>query len=65
MTVDRQKGKIVFVCDGCGDGLDTDTADFQDAKAHLKTEDWGHAQDEGVWKHFCPGCKADTRLRLL
>jgi hypothetical protein len=63
MTVDRQKGKIVFVCDGCGDGATTDTDDWEEARAVLRQEEWATAKDGDTWKHFCADCKGNTRLR--
>lgn len=57
MTVDRQKGKVVFVCDGCGDGLDTETDDWANAMAVLRREEWQVKRVGDARQHFCTSCK--------
>jgi hypothetical protein len=63
VTVDRQKGDIIFLCDGCPDDLETNTANWDSARNFLRRENWATAKDGDEWKHFCPDCKGDTRLR--
>lgn len=57
--MDRQKGLLVFECDSCGETLDTEKRDFDDARAVLKREGWRTTTpDDGeTWEHSCPGCK--------
>lgn len=58
--MDRQKGKLVFECDGCGDVFTTTTGDFELAQALRSEEGWvaRRAPDElNKWEHFCPKCK--------
>jgi hypothetical protein len=62
--IDRQKGKFVVECDGCGDTLETDTTQFRAALDKLKEEDWvsrPKANTDNEFEHFCPGCKGLRR----
>jgi hypothetical protein len=34
--LDRQQGKIIFECDSCKEVLETETRDFDDARAIMK-----------------------------
>ena len=54
--LDRQHGNIVFECDVCGETLDSDTRDFNEALRILKNESWS-ARKIGVdWCHSCSDC---------
>jgi hypothetical protein len=55
MTIERIKGKISFFCDleSCDEGLETDEADFQDAKWKADDEGWLFRRRDGEWKHYC------------
>lgn len=53
MSVTRSYGDIEFECDGCGDGLETHTDEWADAKALLDSEGWLTRKIDGEWKHFC------------
>lgn len=55
--MDRQKGKIVFECDSCGETLYTETGDFYTAKEILDGEEWKTRKYESEWNHFCPKCE--------
>jgi hypothetical protein len=58
MTVERQHGMILFICDNCGEDFDSDTDEFMEAVTALKDEGWKIAKNEDDdWVHFCPGCK--------
>ncbi len=48
--------KITFECDECGDELDTETADFDDAKEHARSEGWRTKKDGSDWLNLCPDC---------
>lgn len=46
-------------CDCCGDPLDEEFEKdrFQPMIDHAKGEGWSIRQEDGSWRHFCPGCK--------
>lgn len=48
-----------LVCDCCGDPLDEEFEKdrFQAMIDHAKEEGWSIRQEDGSWRHFCPGCK--------
>lgn len=54
--IDRQHGKIIFMCDVCGDTLETAERDFNEAKAMLDREGWKARKFAGEWCHCCPKC---------
>jgi hypothetical protein len=55
--LDRQKGKIIFECDGCLETLETDTGYFEEALTILRREGWWATPVEGGdWEHKCPEC---------
>jgi Fe2+ or Zn2+ uptake regulation protein len=64
--LDRQHGKIIFVCDDCGESLETGTGEFDDALAILRDERWqpklSLQQHSGEWKHYCPDCKTASEF---
>jgi hypothetical protein len=55
--LDRQKGEIVFECDGCSDTLETGEREFSEAKHALDAEGWRARKLGSDWMHYCPGCK--------
>lgn len=59
--LDRQHGKILFECDGCGEVLQTDTGDFTAALALMKSDGWSNRRlgrgEVADWNHYCPKCK--------
>jgi hypothetical protein len=54
--MDRQRGKILFECDSCDEVLDTETGDFDDARAMMQREGWKARKIAGEWLHGCPHC---------
>lgn len=58
--IDRQSGKILFECDSCDEVFDTETADFADALAMIKREEWSVRKIAGEWLHGCPRCGVPT-----
>lgn len=54
--LDRQKGNIVFECDGCGEVLETETANFDAARNMMKREGWRAECVKNIWSHYCSGC---------
>lgn len=55
--LDRIKGEIVFICDGCDDALEADTGDFSDARDFLSDAGWRTSKVDDQWVHHCPSCK--------
>lgn len=59
MTTDRQYKKVVFICDGCGDTLETGVGDFREAVKVMRDERWEARPGTGrnaAWEHYCPTC---------
>lgn len=61
MSIQRNRfghdGEITFECDGCGEELHTETADFQSAVKIKKQQGWGSKKDsDGDWFDVCPKC---------
>lgn len=54
--MDRQKGKIVFECEACGEVLETDTGNFETAQAVRREAEWRVSKVGDVWSHYCPSC---------
>lgn len=58
--IDRQGGKILVECDSCDEVLDTETADFDEARNVMKREGWKIRKIADTWLHGCPDCGAPT-----
>jgi hypothetical protein len=62
MSIERVGGRIAFVCDGdggsCGETLQTETANFNDAIQVLRSNEdgWVAVKEDGEWEHLCPEC---------
>jgi len=56
MSIERQQGKLIFICDGCEDFLETGHVDFSQAIEYLRQEEWKPIQVMGEWQHHCPDC---------
>lgn len=62
MSVDRIKGEVVFICNGCDDTLETGTRNYGEAHEVRKDESWSAIPPEPLmdnWQHFCPDCKKE------
>lgn len=55
MTMDKQHGKYIFICDTCDDTLETNEDDFHAAVAVSKREGWKAKRIGDQWSHSC-GC---------
>lgn len=58
--IERQYGKIIFICDSCGDSLETDTKDFEEARqrgrdAGIRT----FKSRSGAWMNYCSECEGE------
>jgi hypothetical protein len=59
--IDRQHGgKILVECDSCDEVLDTETADFEEARSIMRREGWKVRQIAREWLHGCPKCGVPT-----
>lgn len=54
--MDRQRGHILWECDVCGEVLETDTADFNEARRVLANESWKARKIGSDWHHACADC---------
>lgn len=60
MAIDRIHGFIVYLCDGCGEELETDEREWDDAFAVLKQEKWLSVKSADDWRHYCGyACKRE------
>lgn len=55
--IDRQKGAVVFECDGCDETLETGEDEFAAAMAMFRRDGWKAEKVGGDWVHLCPRCK--------
>lgn len=66
--LDRIKGRIAFICDECGDGLETDEYDFHDGLKFAKEQGWENIAADRLekppkraqgqkWINICGDCK--------
>lgn len=55
MSVDRQYGRVIFICDDCGESYEASSRDFTEAWAEAKDEGWTvtHAHRDAPWVHWC------------
>ena len=58
--IDRQHGMIVVECDSCDQVLETETDDFETARAVMRREGWKIRKIADVWLHGCPRCGVPT-----
>ena len=55
--LDRSKDGIAFECDMCGEVLETNTKEFNEARDTLRSNGWISKRSVGDgWAHFCPDC---------
>lgn len=59
MSIDRQKGKLNFICDApqCGAFIEGED-DFSALWAEAKEAGWRarKREEDGKWQHQCPDC---------
>ena len=51
--IDHQYGDIVFECDACGETLETDSSDFDEANILRRRAGWSAQKLQNEWLHFC------------
>lgn len=54
--IDRQNGMLVVECDSCDATLETETRDFDEARAVMRREQWKVRKIGSDWIHGCPKC---------
>jgi len=57
VTIRRNRGGIVFVCDECGAEHPAFTTDFHDALDDFRDDGNVVRNEGGEWKHYCKGCE--------
>ena len=55
--LDRQFGKIIFVCDDCDDTLCTDENEFEPARQAFRDAGWKAELVGREWVHLCGACQ--------
>lgn len=59
--IDRQHGGLIVVeCDSCPAVLETETADFTEARAIMQREERKVRKIAGEWLHGCSKCGVPT-----
>jgi hypothetical protein len=53
MSIERQYGRIIFVCDDCGNTFEASSRDFEGAWHEAKEEGWTVTQKGKDWVHWC------------
>lgn len=51
--IERQYGRIIFVCDDCGETFEATSRDFTEAWSETKGEGWITTKQGDVWIHWC------------
>ncbi len=55
--IDRQRGEIIYECDGCDETIETGERDWPDAMACFRREGWRAEKVGEDWTHLCPRCQ--------
>lgn len=55
MSIERARGGVInFICDICGNTLDTGTSEWKDAMAKMREDGWRSKKfDDDQWAHYC------------
>lgn len=51
--IERQYGRIIFVCDDCGETHEASSREFNEAWAEARDEGWSATKDGEKWVHWC------------
>lgn len=57
--IHRIHGKITFECDTCGENLDTESRDFEVARATMLESSWTCRKVGRDWIHTCDECSTN------
>jgi hypothetical protein len=55
--IDRQNGRIVIECDGCGEVHEGETNDWLEEWRVAKAAGWRTCKIGSDWIHTCPECE--------
>ena len=53
MSIDRQYGRIIIVCDDCGEGFEANSRDFAEAIREFKDNGGLITKRGDEWVHWC------------
>lgn len=57
MTVETTRQRTIqFLCDDCGQALDTERFRFPDALDVMRAQGWRAVKDGDGWRHLCEDC---------
>ena len=58
MSIDKEYGKYIPVCDGCGKILEP-TQNFSNALKAMENDGWSRRIEGNDWKNYCPACEEE------
>ena len=56
MSIDKEYGKYIPICDGCWDTLPPENT-HNDARHAIKEAGWSTKNTDGEWLNLCPQCE--------
>lgn len=57
MSIERQYGKVTFICDTCQDEYEWyKSSEFNDLKNDAQVDGWHIEKIGNEWEHMCPHC---------
>jgi hypothetical protein len=60
MSIDKQHGKYIAICDTCGDTDGQEFESYGECVDHKRNENWKSKRDySGEWTDTCPSCQLD------
>lgn len=62
MTIEKNGGVYVLICDVCGEKAEEDFGGFYDAVDYRNTHGWETRPDffrAGEWENVCPHCQEE------
>lgn len=59
--IERKGSKIIYICDMCGDRLETSTSELHVAKEEAKCQGWKPSVNDGTggWVSLCDNCEIE------
>lgn len=57
MSIERDSGFYTLTCDICGEEVNEQFYDFQEAVNYKKDNDWKSQKHNGEWQDICPECQ--------
>jgi uncharacterized protein YycO len=56
VSIERDDGVYVAICDDCGDTEDFNLDDFSDVVDAMKERGWKSKKIDNEWENHCPDC---------